>query len=255
MVLCPRRIEKHRTLNPGGLSEETLMIERVHSGIEGLDELIHGGFPKGDFILLAGASGSGKTIFCTHFICNGVLKYGEKGVYATFEEDRQTLIRNMKELGFDLEALEEKGMVKILDLKALKGSGLSSNIELIFENVANMGAERLVIDSLTAFLSACEEKFEYRTMMHLFYLMLKHRGCTTIATVSIPLGAKTLGLGVEEFVADGLIMLENFLDGLELKRRILIRKIRGSDHSKSYHNVLITRKGMEIVPFASTYSK
>lgn len=231
------------------------MIERAKSGIEGLDELIYGGFPKGDFILLAGASGSGKTIFCTHFIYNGALKYGEKGVYATFEEDKQSLIRNMSEFGFDLEDLERKEMIKILDLKALRASGLSSNIEFIFDAVTSLEAKRLVVDSLTAFLTACEEKFEYRTMMHMFYLMLKHRNCTSIATVSIPLGATTLGLGIEEFVADGLIILENFLDGLELKRRILIRKMRGSNHSRNYHSVLITQKGMEIVSFASTYSK
>jgi len=226
------------------------MVERVKSGVDGLDRLVEGGFLKGDVILLAGNTGSGKTILSAQFVCNGAVKYGEKGVYVTFEENAGTLKRNMLRFGFDLEKLEREGAVKVLDLEAIKGVGLSANIEFILNALREIGAQRLVIDSLTAFLSACQEKFEYRTLMHLFYKILKKLGCTTVMTCSVPTGLETLGLGIEEFIADSVITLENIVHDGELKTRFLIRKMRGTNHSKKYHEVMIDRKGLKIVSFS-----
>jgi circadian clock protein KaiC len=226
------------------------MIERVKSGVDGLDRLVEGGFIRGDVILLAGNTGSGKTILSAQFICEGAVKHGEKGVYATFEENAETLKRNMVRLGCDLEKLEREGAVKVLDLEAIKGAGLSANIEFILNALREIGAKRLVIDSLTAFLSACEEKFEYRTLMHLFYKILKKLGCTTIMTCSVPAGLETLGLGIEEFIADSVITLESVIRDGELKTRFLIRKMRGTNHSKKYHEVIVDEKGLKIVSFS-----
>lgn len=228
------------------------LSERVPTGIDGLDSLIEGGFLRGDVILLAGRTGSGKTIFSMQFIYNGALRYGEPGVYATFEEDAKTLKRNMGKLGFDLEKLEENNLLRIIDLEGLKGEGLGANINYIMGTLKEINGKRLVIDSLTAFLAGCTETFEYRTFMHLVYRMLKAGGYTTIMTCSVPTGARTLGLGVEEFVADSVLFLENVVDGLELKTRFLIHKMRGTDHSKKYHNVIVTNKGLQIVPFVIT---
>ncbi len=225
---------------------------RVPTGINGLDTLIEGGFLRGDVILVAGGTGSGKTIFSTEFIYNGATQYGEKGVYATFEEDAKTLKRNMLRFGFDLEKLELKGDIKVIDLETLKGGGLSANVEHILGSLNQIGGKRLVIDSLTAFLSACTENLEYRMLMHLIYRMLKTHGYTTIMTCSVPKGAKNLGLGIEEFIADSVIFLENSIDNLELKTRFLIQKMRGTDHSRKYHNVIITEKGLQVVPFTIT---
>jgi circadian clock protein KaiC len=228
------------------------LIERVPTGTDGLDELIEGGFLRGDVILLAGGTGSGKTILSTQFIYNGALQYGEKGVYATFEENTKTLKRNMLRFGMDLEKLEQKGVIKVVDLETLKGEGLSANIDFILGALDEVDGKRLVIDSLTAFLSACTENLEYRMLMHLIYRMLKIRGYTTVMTCSVPKGAEKLGLGIEEFIADSVIYLENVIDGLELKTRFLVHKMRGTNHSKKYHNVMITDKGMQIVPFTIT---
>jgi len=228
------------------------LSERVPTGIAGLDALIEGGFLKGDVILVAGRTGSGKTIFSTQFIYHGAVQYGEKGVYATFEEDAKTLRRNMLKLGFDLKRLEQEGMIKVIDLEGLKGKGLSANIDYILGALEEINGERLVIDSLTAFLTGCAEKFEYRTFMHLIYRMLKVHGYTTIMTCSVPTGKDTLGLGIEEFIADSVVFLENMVEGLELKTRFMIRKMRGTDHSKKYHNVVVTNKGLQITPFAIT---
>jgi circadian clock protein KaiC len=228
------------------------LSERVPSGIDGLDSLIEGGFLRGDVILLAGRTGSGKTIFSVQFIYNGAVKYDEAGVYATFEEDARTLKRNMLGLGFDLERLEDEGLIRIIDLEGLKGEGLGANIDYIIGTLKEVNGKRLVIDSLTAFLAGCTESFEYRTFMHLVYRMLKAGKYTTIMTCSVPTGARTLGLGIEEFIADSVLFLENVVDGLELKTRFLIHKMRGTDHSRKYHNVIVTNKGLQIVPFVIT---
>ena len=225
-------------------------IERVKTGILHLDELIEGGFPKSELVLLAGYAGTGKTIFCTEFIYHGAVKYNEKGVYAVLEEDSSTLKKNMIRLGYDLEKLETENKIQIMDVESLKGAGLSSNIQLIIETVAKMDARRLVIDSLSALLASCQERFDYRTLMHLFYRILKNHCCTTVMTCSIPTGQKTLGLGIEEFIADALLILDNVQENAEQKGRLLIQKMRGTDHSRKWHNVLITGQGLEIVSFA-----
>jgi len=228
------------------------VTERVGSGVEGLDGLIGGGFLKGDAVLLAGGTGSGKTILCTQFICRGATQHGERGVYATFEEDGKTLRRNMLGLGFDLERLEREGLVRVIDLEAMKGAGVSANIEFILGTLRETGAERLVVDSLSAFLTACEERFEYRILMHMLYKILKAQGITTVMTCSVPAGSPTLGLGIEEFIADAVLTLENVVEGVELKTRFMVRKMRGTNHSRKYHDVIITEKGLKIVPFTAT---
>ena len=129
------------------------MNNRIKTGIRGLDEIIGGGFFQGDFVLLAGDAGSGKTIFCSQYICYGA-KNGENGIIATFEEDRETLIRNMESLGLGIKELEENKKIKILDLEAFKGAGLQANLEFIVYNVKAFGAKRLVIDSINAFCAA-----------------------------------------------------------------------------------------------------
>lgn len=225
-------------------------IERVKTGVPHLDNIIEGGFPKNELVLLAGCAGTGKTIVCTQFIYNGAVEYNERGVYATLEEDARMLKRNMKTFGYDLESLERDNKVRVIDVESLKGAGLSSNIQFILDTVARMKAERLVIDSLTALFFACEERFDNRTLMHLLYKILKTQNCTTIMTCSIPTGQKTLGLGIEEFIADALLILDNVTEEAEMKRRLIIQKMRGTDHSRKWHNILITKQGLEIVSFA-----
>jgi circadian clock protein KaiC len=230
--------------------QQKFSIKRAPTGIEGLDGLIEGGFIKGDVILLAGNTGSGKTIFSVEFLCHGATECHEKGVYATFEEDEKTLKRNMAKLGFDLEKLEQDGLIKVIGLEAMKGAGLNANIEFMLNAIRDLKAERLVVDSLTAFFNANQERFEYRTLMHIFYKVLKTLNCTTIMTCSVPTGSKTLGLGIEEFISDAVLSLENVIHDTELKTRFLIRKMRGTNHSRQYHEVIISENGLKIVPFS-----
>ena len=224
---------------------------RLKTGIPGLDPLIQGGLQKGDFILLLGDLGTGKTVFSSQFVYNSAKLYNETAVFATFEEDIKSLKRNMMRFGMDLGALEKEGKVKVLDLEALEGRGMGSNIEALLKALDDIGARRLVVDSLTAFMSGAEQKFDYSFLMHLIYKTLKREGVTTLMTVSRPQGSGVAPeMGVEEFVADGIFELRNYISrDVEIKTQFLIRKMRGTEHSRKFHSVLFTPHGMEILPY------
>ena len=224
--------------------------ERVPTGIPGLDGLIQGGLQAGDFILLVGGIGTGKTIFSSEFAYQGALTLGQPSVYATFEEDIASLRRNMAKFGMDYHAMETQKKVRLLDLEALEGRGMGSNLETILSAIDEVKAKRLVIDSLTAFLSGTAGKFDYSFLMHLIYKTLKREKITTIMTVSKFNAPSEYSQGLEEFVADGVFEIENYLaDNMELKTRFMVKKLRGAEHSRKYHTVVFSSKGIEILPY------
>ena len=224
--------------------------ERIQTGIPGLDPLIQGGLTPGDFVLLVGGIGTGKTILSSEFAHNGAKDFNQSSVYATFEEDAMSLRRNMLKLGMDFEALEKAKKARLLDLEALEGRGMGSNIDTILSAIDEVKAKRLVVDSLTAFLSGATGKFDYSFLMHLIYKTLKREKITTIVTVSRFDQQTEYSLGLEEFVADGVFYMENYLaDNMELKTRFMVRKLRGTEHSRKYHTVVFSSKGIEILPY------
>ena len=210
---------------------------RIPTGIQGLDALMEGGLIRGDMHILAGAPGTGKTIFACTFAYNAVAKLKEKVVYATFEESAEYLKRNMKKLGIDLEGAEHSGALRVIDLDALKGKELESNIQLLVSAVKETKSTILVIDSLTALLLATESKFELRTFMKGIYKTLKSEGITTLMTVTQSEGE---GFGIEGFVADSVMLLENVMGPDQFKTRFIILKMRGTEHSKRYHAVMLS---------------
>jgi len=229
---------------------QELEQERTQTGIVGLDALIQGGLESGDFVLLVGGIGTGKTIFCSEFAYQGALSLNQPSVYATFEEDVISLRRNMLKFGIDFQALEDQKKVKLLDLEALEGRGMGSNLETILSAIDEVKAKRLVIDSLTAFLSGTSGKFDYSFLMHLIYKTLKREKITTIMTVSKFDSPSEYSQGLEQFVADGVFEIENYLaENMELKTRFMVRKLRGAEHSRKYHTVVFSTKGIEILPY------
>jgi circadian clock protein KaiC len=225
--------------------------ERVPTGIPGLDGLIQGGLQPGDFVLLVGGIGTGKTIFSSEFAFQGAQSQGQPSVYATFEEDVASLRRNMLKFGINFQSLEEQKKVRLLDLEALEGRGMGSNLETILTAIDEVKAKRLVIDSLTAFLSGTSGKFDYSFLMHLIYKSLKRERITTIMTVSQFNMPNEYSQGLEQFVADGVFEIENYLaNDMELKTRFMVKKLRGAEHSRKYHTVVFSSKGIEILPYS-----
>jgi KaiC/GvpD/RAD55 family RecA-like ATPase len=212
---------------------------RIPTGVDGLDAMIEGGLIRGDMHLLAGAPGTGKTILASTFAYNAVNVLKEKVVYATFEESTEYLERNMKKLGIDLGAAERSGNLKVIDLDALKGKELENNIQLLLAAVKETKSTVLIIDSLTALLLATESKFELRTFMKSVYKSLKNQGVTTLMTISQTPGA---GFGIEGFVADSVMLLENVVEKDQFKTRLIVLKMRGTEHSKRYHTVAFAPK-------------
>jgi circadian clock protein KaiC len=224
--------------------------ERVPTGIPGLDPLIEGGLQRGDFILLLGGIGTGKTIFSSQFVYNAARNLNEPAVFATFEEDIRSLKRNMLNFGMDLGALEAQKRLRLIDLDVLEGRGLSSNIQVLLEALDEIKGKRLVVDSLTAFLAGTGEKFDYTFMMHLIYKTLKREGITTLMTASRQT-SKVQETGVEEFVADGIFQLESYIsEAMESKIRFLVKKLRGTENDRKYHSIAFTPNGISILAFS-----
>lgn len=226
----------------------TKPVERIPTFIPGLDPLIQGGLQRGDFIILAGGVGCGKTTFAAQYASNAINMLDEPAVFVTFEEDSESLRRNMSKFGMNLESMERENKLKLLDLEILESEGLGANIDLILAALDKIHGRRLILDSLTAFLTGAKDKFDYRFLTHLIYKTLKREGVTTMMTVSKGQSSDLLSNSVEEFVADGVFIMEPFLsESMELRTRFMVRKLRGADHSKKYHRVAYTPHGIEIL--------
>lgn len=213
-------------------------LERLKTGVEGLDELVEGGLMRGDIHLLAGGPGTGKTVLCANIAYNAA-SAGENVVYATFEESADYFKRNARLLGIEFAPLEKEGKIEIVDLEALKGQQLETNLTTLIQATKDSKGSLLVIDSITALLLACESQFEMRTFMKSVYNSLKAEKITTVMTGSLANGGR---VGLEGFMTDSVMLMENWEDGVQMKTRFVILKMRGTNHSKKYHSVVFGPK-------------
>jgi circadian clock protein KaiC len=223
------------------------MTERVPTGIEGFDDLIEKGLPIEGVFLVAGSPGAGKTTFAAQFIYEGATRFAEKGIYVCFAENRDSLLRSLDRYGWNFNKLEIEGYISILDLFTTKEPGIQSNLNLILEKINEVGAKRLVIDSFTAFSMALTEPADVRFLIHLLYRFLKKIGCTTVMISDMPWGSQRIGLGVEEFIVDGIILMQTkFDDEGMLRRSLRIIKMRSTHHSKQTYEYDITDNGIQL---------
>lgn len=209
----------------------------VSSGVEGLDYIL-GGFPKGSLIILAGNPGTGKTILSAKFLYRGAVEYNESGVYFSSSESKEMFIKYMKTYGFDFEKLEKEGKFYFLDFIAMKEKLLNmltlkepaAHVILneIVEAVDMVKAKRLIIDSFSALAQSLKDPDELRMVTNrVLSRVIRRMGCTTIMIEEVPYGMQRIGSSVEEFIADGVIMLRNReFEGYRL-RELEILKMRG----------------------------
>ena len=223
---------------------------RVSTGIDGLNSLIEGGFPRGSLVLLAGSPGTGKTVFSMQFLYKGAEDYGENGIYVSFAENEDTIIHNISRLfGRDLRKEEEgNGKVKILDFTTVTEKGLSTILEMILEEVTRLEAKRLVIDSFSAMAQAFKEPIEARIIIHnILGKLVRQLGCTTILIVEVPTGSEKIGISIEEFVADGVIVLRRGDHDGRLIREIEVEKLRGTKIEQQKF-LFTLNKGFQVFP-------
>ncbi|MCH7902679.1 hypothetical protein IIC68_02915 [archaeon] len=224
-------------------------MERVATGVTGFDELVDGGFPEGSTILLAGGSGTGKTIFGLTYLYEGAKTYNEPGLFITLEGNLKNIIWNMETFGWDIKPLQDSNKFKIYKMNFHSHENVEMQIEeelrVIAKLVKEMGCKRLVVDSTTALGVWIPDIGKMRYMLYSFADSLKELGCTTIL-VSETKGGKTdfSAFGVEEFIVDGVVSLYF----VPPNRSIFVRKMRGTNHSKTAHPFDITESGFEIKP-------
>ena len=222
---------------------------RIPFGIPSLDRIIDGGFNAGDNILVAGQPGSGKSTLGAQFLYNGAMLYDQTGVYVTLVESGTKLKRDMLKFGWDFAGLEKQRKVMVLDLvQMISKKGVEINLEAILRTARTLNAKRLVIDSLSALTTYINTKAEARSFVALSSRLLEASGCTAIMMVEMPWGKLEVGAGFEEFMADGLMILESRLEQFKVKRRLYIPKMRGIDHALDCFDFYITSEGIKVSP-------
>jgi len=227
--------------------------EKVSTGIASLDKILRGGFNRGDTILVAGQPGAGKTTLGLQFLHNGATKYGENGIYVTFVESVNKLKRDTLKLGWDFEKLIKEKRVSFLDLMHATGKeGLEANFAVMMTEIELVGAKRIVIDSLSAMTTYIETKAEARTFVGMVNRLLENAGCTSLLLVEMPWGTSDIGSGFEEFLADGLIVLESTIDGFRVRRMLFVPKMRGVNHDLSCYDFFISTDGIDVSPIPTS---
>lgn len=222
----------------------------IGSGVPGLDDIIS--IRKGSLITVAGSPGVGKTTFAAQFVYRGLIN-GENGVYVSFAENKETFFGDMLSLGLDFTQFEKERKFKYLDLLTVRGEGISAIIEEILRTIDSFRAERLVIDSFTAMSVSFRDRIEARTILHnLLSRIINRMGCTTILIVEVPIGSKHLGLGLEEFVSDTLIVMSRELWNERVIRKVEIVKNRGSPVKSSVY-LFTMENGINILPNFTGY--
>ncbi|MFC2174485.1 ATPase domain-containing protein [archaeon] len=241
-------------------------MERVPTGIEGLDNMIEGGFPRGRTVLLSGGCGTGKSIFAMQYLFHGAAAYNEPGVYVTVDERPELTRQDMLRFGWDVKQLEDEGKLVILDLTGTKTGvqseekySMSSALDIdrlvlkIMQTAGEIGARRLVIDSIPALGFRLEHEQEARNMILKLSYMIRKSDLTALLISEIP--EQTMGAGpmqfskygVEEYVADSVILLHYLGMGTDTNRTLYIRKMRGTKHVEDIIPLHITEGGIKLV--------
>ncbi len=244
-------------------------MNRVPTGIMGMDELIEGGLPEGRSFLVSGATGTGKSIFCTQYIYQGAVTYKQPGVYVTLDERPNLLREDMLSFGWDLRKLEDDNLIEIIDGSVAKiglpseeqfamptGFDLDKLLLEIMRTTRRIGAKRIVIDSIPALGFNYDNPNDIRKAVLKISYMLERTGVTSLLVSEIKEGDNVFSrFGVEEFVVDGVFMLHYLGLGTQSNRTLHIRKLRATHHSEDLHPIQITERGIQVQKLADIYRK
>ncbi|AEF96846.1 KaiC domain-containing protein [Methanotorris igneus] len=231
-------------------------MHRVKTGIPGMDEILHGGIPERNVVLLSGGPGTGKSIFCQQFLFKGIEEYDEPGILIALEEHPVQIRINMEQFGWDVRKHEKEGKFAIVDAFT-SGIGSAAKrekyivrdpndemelIDVMKEAIEEIGAKRVGIDSVTTLY--LNKPMMARKTVFLLKKVLAGLGCTALFVSQISVGERGFGGPGVEHAVDGIIKLDlDEIDG-ELKRSLIVWKMRGTSHSMRRHPFEITNKGI-----------
>lgn len=237
------------------------MIERIKSGIPGLDGILHGGFVKGTNILVSGGAGTGKTICCMQFLHAGAAKYDQPGIFITLEEKPREIRREAKQFGWDFEKLEQENKLIIIDAASSKaglpttepytlrrGFDISTLAQEIYKATKQIDAQRIAIDSLSGLGIRFESQTAIRNAIFKLASLLGELQTTSLMTSEITGKNGYSRYHVEEFIAQGIIVLYLNEENGELRRSLVVRKLRFSSHSLKVYPIEIGSRGIVIMP-------
>jgi len=223
-------------------------MDRVNTGIEGLDQLLYGGFLRGDAILAAGAPGTGKTSLGMQYLYNGITKYREPGLFITFEEFPERIYRDASNYGWDFRALEDQGKLKVLFTSPeVLQQDIIRDQGIVREMIAETGATRVVVDSISNLEGTAESPRQFRESVYGLVNALKSESLTSLLIREVR-EDEDLGAGAEEFLADGLIRLSSKYVAGHRMRYIEILKSRGSPHVQIPSLYFIGEGGLSVIP-------
>lgn len=232
-------------------------IAKCPTGIRGLDEITEGGLPRGRSTLLCGSAGCGKTLTAMEFLVRGAAEFNEPGVFVSFEEFPNELVENVRSLGFELDKWVARRKI-MLDHVVIERNEIEETGEYDLEGlfirlnhvVKTVGAKRVVLDTLEALFSGLSNEAIIRAELRRLFRWLKDHHLTAIITGER--GEKSLTrYGLEEYVADCVILLDHNVNDLITTRRLRIVKYRGSMHGTNEYPFLIMARGISVLPITS----
>ncbi|MBO2010051.1 circadian clock protein KaiC [Siccationidurans soli] len=232
-------------------------LPKSPTGIEGLDEITEGGLPLGRPTLICGSAGCGKTLMGIEFLVRGIQEFNEPGVLMAFEETVPELAANVASLGFDLKNLQAQKLLRVdhvhVDRSEIEETG-EYDLDGLFIRLGyaidSIGAKRVVLDTIEALFSGFPNQAVLRSEIRRLFRWLKDRGVTTVITAERGDGSLTRQ-GLEEYVSDCVILLDNRVIDQITTRRLRIVKYRGSTHGTNEYPYLITEDGISVLPVTS----
>ena len=240
-----------------GRSRTTHELAKAPTGIAGLDDVTMGGLPRGRASLVVGSAGSGKTLMAIEFLVRGAEDYREPGVFVAFEESADDLAKNVAALGFDLPAMQRRKQLLIEEIRVGPSEVTESgpfDLEPLFMRIGmavdGLKAKRIVLDTTDVLFGGMINHGIVRSELARLFNWFKDRGLTTVITAEEGRGTLTRH-GLEEYVADCVIVLDHRVTNQLSTRRLRIAKYRGSVHGTNEYPFLIDRDGLSVLPVSS----
>ncbi|HEY3473505.1 MAG TPA: circadian clock protein KaiC, partial [Anaerolineales bacterium] len=244
-------------MTPAKQNNRIKLLPKAPTGIPGMDEITGGGLPKGRPTLVAGGAGCGKTLFAMEFLVNGATQYDEPGLFVAFEENAEELAQNVASLGFDLKKLGRQKKL-IIDHVHVERSEIEETGDYDLEGlfirlgyaIDSIGAKRVALDTIEVLFSALSNQGILRAELHRLFRWLKDKGVSAVITAERGDGTMTR-FGLEEYVADCVIVLDHRVTEQISTRRLRIVKYRGSLHGTNEYPFLIGKHGISVLPITS----
>ena len=235
-------------------------VPKIRTGISGFDAISEGGLPRERATLIAGTAGSAKTIFAVNYLAAGITYENENGVFVTFEDSVVDVRRNMQGFGWDIAQWEKEGKWAFVDaapdaegpIAVVGDYDLSALLARIQHAVKKIGAKRVSLDSLNALFVQYHEHGLLRSELFRITSVLKKMGVTVVFTGErVEEYGEVTRYGIEEFVADNVVILRNILDNERRRRTVEILKMRGTSHQRGEFPFTITsRQGIVVIPLS-----